>query len=281
LFKQPGGDTKHAENTANLPRRYYQRMASGQSEDWIGVYVKGKYGTSSDGRAVHPGFHRKQHVPHDAINAIPHATLYVGCDWGLTPAGVIGQLHPASGRLEILGEFVTTDMGATNFAREFIAYINKTFPGHAITGWGDPAGMQRSQVDEAVIFERVNEAGLDVIPCTTNDFMQRKEAVDSLLTRLASDGKPALQISWHCKTLVRGLAGKYHFKRMQLPGEERYRDVPEKNHASHVVEALQYLCVGLGFAPSVHEAFEDVGSSIKVHGQVRGAIKYASRSAAM
>lgn len=273
LFKQPSGDGPHAENLPNLPRHYYKRMMAGQSEDWVSVYVRGKYGTSLDGKPVHPSFNRRLHVVSEGIRHLPRTSLFIGCDWGLTPAAVIAQIHPASGRLEVLREFVTDDMGASRFATELLTFIRKDFPGHSVTGWGDPAGMQRSQVDEAVIFERVQQAGLDVQPAPTNDFIVRKEAVDSLLTRLASDGKPAIMIDWRCKTLVRGLAGKYHFKRMALPGEARYRDVPEKNHASHVTEALQYLATGLGFGPSAPETDYYDAHRPKVHTQIRCSIR--------
>jgi hypothetical protein len=35
---------------------------------------------------------------------------------------------------------------------------------------------------------------------------------------------------------------------VQVSGEEKFRDVPDKNHYSHVAESLQYLLVGGGEA---------------------------------
>jgi hypothetical protein len=42
------------------------------------------------------------------------------------------------------------------------------------------------------------------------------------------------------------MAGGYKFRRMQIVGEERYADAPEKNIYSHVCEALQYALCGAG-----------------------------------
>ena len=44
------------------------------------------------------------------------------------------------------------------------------------------------------------------------------------------------------------MAGGYQFKRVQVTGDERYRDVPDKSPYSHVAEAAQYLLVGAGEA---------------------------------
>ncbi|MGE3479754.1 MAG: hypothetical protein AB7G80_09840, partial [Dongiaceae bacterium] len=40
--------------------------------------------------------------------------------------------------------------------------------------------------------------------------------------------------------------GGYHYKRMQVSGEARYDDKPNKNKFSHVHDALQYMLLGAG-----------------------------------
>jgi hypothetical protein len=44
------------------------------------------------------------------------------------------------------------------------------------------------------------------------------------------------------------MAGGYNYKRVQVSGEEKYRDVPDKGMYSHVCEAAQYMLVGAGEA---------------------------------
>jgi len=46
--------------------------------------------------------------------------------------------------------------------------------------------------------------------------------------------------------LRKALAGGYHYRRVQVSGDARYRDVPEKNDYSHVAEAMQYMMLGAG-----------------------------------
>lgn len=43
LFEQPGGRAPDAENVANLPPGYYDRLTLGKDSQWIGEYVDGKY----------------------------------------------------------------------------------------------------------------------------------------------------------------------------------------------------------------------------------------------
>ena len=49
-----------------------------------------------------------------------------------------------------------------------------------------------------------------------------------------------------CKVLIRGMAGEYEFKRIQVAGSERYHDKPDKGPTSHVCEASHYMLMGAG-----------------------------------
>jgi hypothetical protein len=42
------------------------------------------------------------------------------------------------------------------------------------------------------------------------------------------------------------MSGGYNRRRLQVTGDIRYREVPEKNKYSHVCEALEYDCVSGG-----------------------------------
>ena len=42
------------------------------------------------------------------------------------------------------------------------------------------------------------------------------------------------------------MAGQYRYKRIQITGDDRYHDKPEKNSVSHVCEADQYRMLGCG-----------------------------------
>jgi hypothetical protein len=112
---------------------------------------------------------------------------------------------------------------------------------------GDPAGDTRAQTDETTPFQILRAAEVPAHPAPTNDFIKRRESVAQPLSRLI-DGQPGLLIHPQAKMLRKGMAGGYNYRRLQVTGEERYRDVPDKGMYSHVCEAGQYMMVGAGEA---------------------------------
>jgi len=103
--------------------------------------------------------------------------------------------------------------------------------------------MQRGQATDHTVFEILAQTGFYAEPASTNDFTVRVNSLDRLLTQLI-DGEPGVLIHPRCKTLIRGLSGDYHYKRLQVSNDERYQDKPNKNFASHVCESLHYLLLG-------------------------------------
>ena len=243
-FKQPGGRSRGAENLDHLQPGYYQTLALGKDADWIKVYIDGEYGFVREGRPVYPEWSDALHVAE--VEPRQDLDIVVGQDFGLTPAAMLMQRDPADGQLQVFDELVSQDMGAVSFARELATLIKATYPGRRVRGWGDPAGEQRSQVDERTPFQVVRAAGLPISPAPTNDFTLRREAVAGPLSRLTLKARPALVVSPRCKTLRKAMGGGYCYRRVQIAGDERFHDKPDKNAYSHVAEALQYACVGEG-----------------------------------
>lgn len=274
VFKQPGGRSPRAENLGHwemktgevvghykgqpypgarwvkhLADDYYEDLAIVNAADplWVKIHVDAQYGPTMSGRPVYPEFHDDRHVVDPSkIATLPHAPLLLGMDFGLTPALAFGQVDPKDGQIQIIDELVASDLGAVQFAEDAARYIKIAYPGRPIRGTGDPAGEQRNQVDERTPFDVVNAQGLPMAPAHTNDFTKRREGVARALTRLTMLGRPSLVISSKCKVLRKAMNGGYAFKRVSAPGEERFRDVPDKNSFSHVAEALQYLALGEG-----------------------------------
>lgn len=242
FFAQPAGDSISAENLANLPAGYYQRAKQGKDEAWVRVYVRGEYGFVSDGKPVFPeyrdGLHCRPAAP------VPGLPLFVGMDFGLTPAALIAQ-RTLAGQWRMLSELVAEDMGIKRFAEVMGAEMRGRYRDYAFHVFGDPAGDARAQTDEVTPFQILRAAGIDARPAPTNDFVQRREAVAAALTRLI-DGEPGLIVDPACRTLRKGLAGGYRYRRQAVAGEERYRDMPDKNAFSHVCDAAQYLMLGAG-----------------------------------
>ncbi len=261
FFRQPGGVARVgtgpaagwrlnglAENIQNLPPNYYRNQLAGKSDDWIKVFLAAEYGFAFDGRPVFPEFRDSLHVRDVSDDGIQeNSELAFGVDFGLTPAAVFGR-RDKLGRWLIFDELVTDDMGAVRFADLLARRLHELSmdrPSFAWRGWGDPAGEQRSQVDERTPFQVLQARDIPIRPAPSNDALLRREAVANLLNRLV-DGQPALLIHPRCRRLRKALAGGYCFRRMAVSGAERFRDVPDKNQHSHVAEALEYLLIGGG-----------------------------------
>jgi hypothetical protein len=263
FFKQPGGlvregpdapwvENPAAENIKNLPPGYYVKGAQGKDEDWIKVNLANEYGFVRDGKPVYPDYRDSIHCKQEGFELVRDLGLYIGLDFGLTPAALIGQ-RTVSGQWRIRHELVTEDTGVIRFAAELKKFLSEHFPGwpiRAITG--DPAGDQRQAGDneERTVFQLLAANDIEAVPAFTNDFSVRTEAFAAPMRRLI-DGQPGLLIHPDCKVTRKGLQGGYAFKRLKVSGDERYRDVPDKNKFSHPCEAGQYMVMGAGEGQAV------------------------------
>lgn len=229
------------ENRHFLKDIYYEDMLSGKTKEWINVYVLNKYGAIFEGTPVYPDFSRSLHVAKNRLQALPGHTIYVGLDFGLTPAATFGQR--IRGRWIVLREKVATNMGMTRFAPELKRFMLEEFgPDADYLVTGDPAGDQRVQTDETTPFQILRANGIMARPASTNDPELRIGAVETQLVGLV-DGAPRYLISPCCTKLIQGKEGGYHYKVLR---DRMEKDRPEKNHYSHVADAEQYMMDGAG-----------------------------------
>lgn len=250
LFHQPGGRSPQAENLENLRPGYYSD-SSGRSPEWIKVYYDGEYGFVSDGKPVYSEYTDSFHCTEWAT-PIPNVEVRVGIDFGLTPAAAFVQ-QDIHGRWRVIDELATEDMGVVRFSELLNAKIQRDYSGFQFKFFGDPAGDQRSQTDEETPFRILRANGIFALPARTNDFNLRREAVASPLMRII-DGKPGLSIHPKCRQLRKGMGGKYCYRRVQIVGDDRYHDKPDKGIYSHVCEALQYAMLESGSNPALSRA---------------------------
>ena len=253
LFHQPSGISDTAENVENLPNGYYEKMQQGKDQEWINVYVHGQYGFVQDGKPVWPEYKDDVHSTDEDLTISTTLPIYIGIDFGLTPAAIFGQFS-ASGRWLIFDEIVTEDMGAKNFGKILNRHINRKYPNYNFEMYGDPAGDSRSQTDEITPFQILSAEGIEAVPTYTNDPIIRLEAVSSVLVRMDFAGNPGFVIGPHAPMCRKALAGGYKYRRMAVAGQERYMDKPDKGRYSHVADALQYLMVGAGEGGKIIES---------------------------
>ena len=290
LFRQPPGAVKvdgrwednwgqvegipKAENIENLPEGYYRRMCIGKDPEWIKVYAEGKYGFVQDGKPVFSQYNDQIHCIDFPVDS--DLDLLLGFDCGLTPACTIAQLSQR-GQLRVVDELNAKNMGMYQFARDVVKpHLAKKFPGFKVheVAWADPAKTRGEAAEQTAIgmlndlyvSESDNVDGVVQMPLnmpfTTvpapggNMLDMRFDAVNNYLTRLI-DGAPAFLLHPRCTMLRKGFLGKYRFERVQVSGEDRYKEIPKKNAYSHGQDSLQNICKGtLGETEPEDETFE-------------------------
>lgn len=254
LFKQPPGLIKddnnkwvrnpNADNAAHLPDNYYEMLAEGQSQEFIKVFCLGEYGSVGFGKRVYPEFNPDFHAV-ESLVAIQGEQLILGWDFGLTPACVVLQLSPR-GQLLILKEYIGDGMGIRTFADSIvIPSLKKDFP-YCRVGMSvaDPAGNARNEiVEEMSCIGELNSLNVPTTGARTNDIDPRLGSVRYFLNKMV-DGKPGLVLDRrNCPTIFKGFVKDYVYARVAVSGEERYKDKPNKNMASHPMDALGYGCL--------------------------------------
>ena len=233
---------KKAENTKNMLKSYYHNLIRGKTKSWIDVYVMNELGSIQEGKPVYPSFVSETHIAKEEIPIADGVPLYIGIDFGLTPAAVFGQ--KVRGRWLIQSEIVAIDMGIVRFAELLRQEIATRFGNLDVHIYGDPAGDFRAQTDESTPFQILRGAGLRALPAPSNSVDLRLESVSASLNKMV-DGKPAFLVDRRCPSLIKGFEGGYSYRRMQVSGE-RFDDKPDKNMYSHIHDALQYLMLGAG-----------------------------------
>ena len=232
VFKQPSGRSTDAENIENLPENYYDTQ--GRSDEYIRTFIDGEYGLSLSGQPIYKYFRPDYHMGKETLRPIINGVrpIVIGMDLGLTPAAVIGQQDPR-GRVLIIGEAVSFDMGIQRFTRTILKpLIVAQWSGAPVIVVTDPAGIQRAQTDERSAVDIIKAEGLRGFPAKTNNISARISAVDDFLMRQV-DGDSAFIVDPSCTNLKAAMMGgyRYHPKNGTI----------EKNKHSHVAEALQYL----------------------------------------
>jgi len=259
FYRQPGalvlgadGDyvpNPLAENVSNqqLGINYWLRLIPGKTKEWVKVYVLGEYGSLFTGRPVYTEFVDSDNVSEESLETMGGIPIFLGWDFGLTPACVAVQCTP-SGQLRVLREWTCERGGIREFSSRIVkpALVNE-FSGMNVISWADPAGKAASQVNHDVCcIDELGRQGIFTEAASTNDFDMRRQAVVSFLMR--KDGEhPGFIIDPSCSVLRRGFNGGYRYDRVAATGttETRYRERPTKNIYSHPHDALQYVAMGV------------------------------------
>jgi len=243
LFKQPGGRTKWAENIAHLPGgyEYYERLARGQSAEWVRRYVDAEYGNDPSGMAVFRESYTHDFHSYDSLEPVPGRPLLVGQDFGRDPWSIICQLDHR-GRFLVLEEVAGTGIGLDLHVQRNLkpAIYQDRYMGMPVAVIGDPSGIAKSSHYEETSFDLLKSAGFMAFPAPTNDIDPRLRAIESFLLQ-QSGGKATFMVDRsRCPTIVQGLRGGYRYSKMK---SGQTKPTPDKNAYSHPIDALQYAAL--------------------------------------
>lgn len=248
-FLQPSGFSPFAENVENLPggKDYYNNQAKNKTEAWIRQFLEAEWGFSVSGKPVAGSFNPQVHVSRRPLRFDPNLDLIGGYDPGLGGAAMIFGQEDLEGRLHVLGEIITSGVGAGRFINERLRpFLNRGMPDlrpGRFTIAPDPAANNRSANDENTILATIKRH-FPVSIETNNRLPLRLDAIDYFCTRLAF-GMPSLVVDEQaCPTLVRALKGGWRYP---LDSKEQIKEngrgaAPEKNIYSHPGDAFGYLC---------------------------------------
>ena len=283
-----------AENIRHQPAgySYYLMQVPGASMEFIKVFLRGQYGTLTDGTPVYPEYQDHIHCAAEEFGPIPGVGITLGWDAGLTPAVSMSQITPL-GQKRIFDELLVVEhasMGLRQFSQTVVVpYLLKKYPEFVekklFTSYSDPAMSIRSQNDEVTGLMILNQKGrngkkslrdigIKTKPARTNSPIARQDAVKSYLISEVDDGVPGFLLSPRCKYLRKGFRGGYVFERVQVSGDEKYKDAPKKDHSSHIQDGLQYDCLMSSYISFVDEdtlreratqaIFEDLDSTSRI-----------------
>lgn len=234
-------------------RSYYGRALAGKTLAEIQSYLQGVYTFVTDGRKVVPQYRPDVHGVKN-LPVMKDEPIYIGADIGggtLQPSALFFQKHP-KGIFLALDEVVCYDMGIKRFGELLLEKISTRFASHAQrgligTGWGDPAGNKRDEIFETASFDYLRaECNIKLEPAPSQDIKMRIAGLAGPCERMI-EGKPGLLVDKErCPTFHKGLSGAWHFKRLQIQGEERYADTPSKNEESHICDGGGYGFLGAG-----------------------------------
>ena len=167
------------------------------------------FALTAAGSPVYPEFRAALHVSKGPLDAMEGLPIFIGVDFGNTPAAVCFQIS-GSGQVRILAEWQEMEPGVKRFGRLLIDEFARRWPGFEFIWWGDPSGRTRRDTDGKTCFGilrdefgvRMNAGGMQ--------WTKRRESVARRLTTLV-DGEPGLVIDPSCRILIQGFMGQYAF----------------------------------------------------------------------
>jgi hypothetical protein len=218
------------------------------------------------GKPVFPEYQDRYHRSLSPLAYAPNRPLLRGWDvpgpigvaWiqrmPLKPMGPSASAYDGLSRIHIMAEFLM-DGSVEAAGNQVLAVTRELFPGATdIIDVADPAAFDRKANDTqscADILRRACGIHLRPGPRTITERLEpvRRALLGVMPNVPPSDPPGKLLIDPACPRIMEAMRSGYHYK--QLPGAQgRYHDVPEKNWASHLIDAVCYAIASLDGGPA-------------------------------
>lgn len=244
-----------AENLENMKPDRYVQLAQGKTLDEIRRDLCNEVVQETSGAPCFPNWDRDRHQVREEIPAVEGLSLYLGFDWGTTPAMTVFQ--NVGGQWRGLCELVETNSLIVEFAPKCRRLLAARYP-WVLAGespnlicWGDPQGDWAGEQTGAKSFEIMRAHGFEVrAPAKKDNPQLRLETGRRVLSETMNDGTPRLVCSSHptrgMPQFCAAMAGGYVLKHIKIDGTEKLVSQPVKNGASHVAESGLYVLWGGG-----------------------------------
>lgn len=193
-----------------------------------------------DGKPVYAKFSSDRHIARQTIEPEPFQHILVGMDQsGIHPAAVVVQNQ--RGKWCILDELYAENEGLENFIYGMLVpLLRAKYATNPVVAAIDPSN-QRDSWQAITPEERLAEVGIKAVSKLSNNPKLRIQTVEHMLN--LEDG--GILISPECKLLIRGFQSEYRYRKLRAGGTigAVFTPEPEKNDASHVHDALQYVAL--------------------------------------
>jgi len=255
VFIQPDGLSPEAENVQNLPPGYYERQMSGQPDWYIRRMIRNQFGYSRDGKPVYEEFNDHRHVAKTNLKAIASAKLIVGLDAGGNPAAGIWQRWPNGQWIKLAELYLGSGVGPNRFGENLAKLLASQFPDHReeedVALFADPSAMYGADKVAGddnwceIVGKKLGRRW-KIRAAPTNKSIPRLESFRGPLTRTIDGTAPGLVMDPRCRMTRRAMNSGYRYRKLNIPGDARFTEEPEKNQFSHLIEADQYALLGGG-----------------------------------
>lgn len=225
---------------------YYAEKARGKTKQWIDSRLMNRITIFVEGSPVWPEFSLETHVAKAELRVHQGYPLFVGIDFGRSPAAVFGQL--IGDRWNVLDEIVAFDVSAQIFAPMVKRKIERRF-GHLedVRIFGDPKGDDGDQKTEGTAYDiyRANGLFIQPAPVKNNSISQRVETVSFLFNEMRNGVPRVMFDPVRVRTLKVACAGKYHREKIR-GANGMVKEQPKKDRYSNVADAFGYMVIGGG-----------------------------------